>query len=166
VTRRKLNLALVVTVGVALLSWRFQRSLLEKRHWAALLVYRNGLVATELARIEASFSHTPPRTIADVTKLVGSPPNVCDDRNEPGPLDDPRAEKCPRGSACHEAFYTADWFVRRHIAPPDRRVWLDPKVETDEASGKLRIRVAGCEPEDRILSIEEPDPSEYSLNEW
>jgi hypothetical protein len=159
---------IVVGVGVAIAislgAWGLRRLLLERRHLSALLSYRNELVAADFGRVQAELHHGPPRTLAEVTTMIGKAPTACGDRNEPGPLDDPRAERCPRGSACHEAAYMADWYVRRHIEAPDTRVWFDRDLDGDNAWGRLRIRVAGCDPGDLVVAIDELEP--FSLREW
>lgn len=156
----------VFGIAIALVAWGLRGSLRERRRLSALLSYRNGLVAGEVARVDELLRRSPPRTIADVTKIVGTGPSMCDDKNEPGPLDDPRLERCPKGSACHEAFYVAYWYVRRHIETPDTRVWFDRKLEVDNSASKVRIHVAGCEPGDLVLAIDRLEPAQFSLGEW
>jgi hypothetical protein len=163
---QRIIIALGVAVTVPLLGWRLRGVVSEERRVSALLSYRNGLVVAEIARVEALLRRAPPRTIAGATTIVGSAPTICNDKNEPGPLDDPRTERCPRGAACHEAFYMTDWYVRRHIEPPDTRVWFDRKLDTDDTSGRLRIRAAGCKPGDLVLAIDELDPARFSLGDW
>jgi hypothetical protein len=163
---RRVTVVLGVAFALAWFAWEVRRRSLEHQRQSALLSYRNGLVAVEMARVGTLLRRFPPHTLADVTTIVGNAPTACDDKNEPGPLDDPRTERCPRGSACHEAFYMADWYVRRHIEPPDARVWFDAKVDVDNASSRLRIRVAGCEPGDLVLSIDELEPARFSLGDW
>ena len=155
-----------VAFAIAWFAWMLRGRFLEHRRQSALLSYRNALVTAEIARVGTLLRRFPPRTLADVTTMVGNVPTACDDKNEPGPLDDPRTERCPRGSACHEAFYMADWYVRRHIESPGARVWFDAKVDVDNASSKLRIRVAGCEPGDLVLAIDELEPARFSLGDW
>jgi hypothetical protein len=166
VKRHGISVVLGVAVAIALAAWGLRGSLLEKRRLSALLSYRNGLVTGEVARVEELLRRSPPRTIADVTKIVGTAPSMCDDKNEPGPLDDPRAEKCPKGSACHEAFYMAYWYVRRHIESPDTRVWFDRKLEPDNSGSKVRIHVTGCDPGDVVLEIDKLEPARFSIGEW
>ena len=163
---KRQSIILVLGIGIALGAWGLHGSLLERRRLSALLSYRNGLVAGEVARVDDFFRRSPPRTIADVTKIVGTVPSMCDDKNEPGPLDDPRLERCPKGSACHEAFYVAYWYVRRHIEPPDTRVWFDVKLEGDNSANKVRIHVAGCDPGDIVLAIDKLEPAQFSIGEW
>ena len=153
-------------MAIALAAWALCRCLSEQRRLSALLSYRNRLVVAEIGRVQTAIHRSPPRTIADVATIVGKGPSYCDDRNEPGPLDDPRAERCPRGSACHEAFYMADWYLRRHIEPPDTRVWFDREFEGDGEWGTMRVRVAGCEPGDLVLEIDDLEPDRFSLASW
>jgi hypothetical protein len=162
----RIPVAVGVTIAIALAAWGLRRYLSDQRRLSALLAYRNRLVAAEIGRVQTSLHRSPPRTVADVTTIVGKGPSDCDDRNEPGPLDDPRAERCPRGAPCHEAFYMADWYLRRHIEPPDTRVWFDRELEGDNAWGRIRIRVAGCEPGDLVLAIDELEPERLSLASW
>ena len=159
-------LVLGVAVAVTLSAWKLRDYRSEKQRSSARLAYRNGLVVAEMARVQTLLRRSPPHTIADVTKIVGSPSVLCNDKNEPGPLDDPRAERCPVGSACHGAFYMVDWYVRRRIERPDTRVWFDPKLDGDNSSGKLRIHVSGCEPGASVLEAVELDPVRFSVTDW
>jgi hypothetical protein len=163
---KKIGVVLGVALAVTLSAWALRACFVEHERRSALLLYRNELVAAEIARVETMLHQAPPRTLADITKIIGKAPSACDDRNEPGPLDDPRDERCPRGSACHEAFYMADWHVRRHIERPDARVWFDASLDGDNLWSKLRIRVAGCDPDDRVLAIDELEPAQFSLRDW
>ncbi len=161
-----LSVAVGIALAMALASWEVRGCIVEHERQSALLSYRNELVAAEIARVETELRRSPPRTVADVTKIVGNAPTACDDKNEPGPLDDPRTEPCPKGTACHEAFYRADWYVRRRIERPDARVWFDRRLDGDNSWGKLEIRVAGCDAGDLVLAIDGLDPPQFALGVW
>ncbi len=151
----------MLLVGIPL-----RRGAIERRRASALLAYRNALVDREVVRVDSLLRHSPPPTISDVSRLVGVGPSTCDDKNEPGPLDDPRMERCPKGSACHEAFFRADWYVRQHIESPDTRVWFDAHLDKDGVNGGLQVRVTGCNSEDRVVKIEPIEERRFSLVEW
>jgi hypothetical protein len=155
-----------VALAVGLSALGLHRWRLEHQREATLLAYRNGVVRAELARVETALGRSPPQTVADIAAIVGVGLSTCDDKNEPGPLDDPRIETCPKGSACHEAFYMADWYVRRRIEAPDTRVWFDRNLEVDNSWSRLRVRVAGCEPGDRVMTMDPIDPARFDLGSW
>jgi hypothetical protein len=159
-------IALAMAGAVGLTARGLRRWVIDARRGSALLSYRNGLVIAEVTRVEQLLGRTPPRTLADVARVVGATPSTCDDRNEPGPLDDPRTEPCSRGAACHEPFFMADWYVRRHVEASDPRVWFDRKLDADNSAGKLRVRVAGCQPGDLVVSIDRLEPARFAIDRW
>lgn len=151
----------MLLVGVPL-----RRGAIERRRTSALLAYRNARVAAELTRAETLLRESPPQTISDVSRLVGVGPSTCGDKDEPGPLDDPRTEQCPPGSGCHQAFFRADWYVRRHIESPDTRVWFDASRDNDGVNAGLQVRVTGCNSDDRVVKIDPLERPRFSLAEW
>ncbi len=142
---------LVVVLGVTCAAIACVCAIRSGSASAALVAYRNAVVEREIARVTMSFDRSPPRTLQDAEAIVLRPPTRCDDTNEPGPLDDPHDERCPKGTDCHIAWYVASWSIRKHIESPDTRVWFD-RGNDDESEGPIKMRVAGCESTDRVIS--------------
>ncbi len=112
------------------------------------------------------FDRSPPRTLQDAGALVGRPPTRCNDTNEPGPLDDPRDERCPKGTDCHIAWYVASWSIRKHIESPDTRVWFDGTSDDGESGGQIKMHVAGCESNDRVVLGDKLDLDRVLIRDW
>ncbi|WP_437798930.1 hypothetical protein [Sorangium sp. So ce693] len=104
--------------------------------------HRNRVVLAEIARIDAAFKASPPKTLGEATDIVG------------------QTGWCGRFKAFNE-FPTATWSIRSEIPEGDMRVW--PNGGEYVWGEVVRASVESCDSAAKIRSLTVASPESVRL---